>query len=125
MAVSLEYKAFLEDQFERFGSVTIRPMFGGAGIFRDGVMFGLVANETLYLKAGDENRDDFEARGMSPFTYHGKSKPVSMSYYEVPIDVLEDAQDLKAWADKALGTALAAARKKSAKKTPKKKKTGI
>ena len=117
MAVSPEYKAFLEDQFERFGPVTIRPMFGGAGIFRDGVMFGLVAYETLYLKADAENRGDFEARGMGPFTYEGKSKPVSMSYYEVPIDVLEDAQDLKAWADKAFGIALAAARKKPAKKS--------
>lgn len=123
MAVSPEYKEFLQDQFAPFGPVTIRPMFGGAGIFRGGVMFGLIAYETLYLKAGDENRGDFEARGMGPFTYSGKSKPVSMSYYEVPIDVLEDAQDLREWAEKAFAVALAAARKKPAKKPRGKKKS--
>jgi DNA transformation protein len=116
MAVSPDYKAFLKDQFERFGPIAIRPMFGGAGIFRDGVMFGLVAYETLYLKVGDENRNDFDRQGMKPFTYHGKTKPVSLGYYEVPVDILEDPRELQVWAEKAFTVALAAAREKTLKK---------
>ena len=121
MAISADYRAFLQDQFEPFGPVAIRRMFGGAGIFRDGLMFGLVADETLYLKAGDENRGDFERAGMEPFTYEGKSRQVSLGYYEVPAEVLEDAHELRLWAEKAFAVALAAARKKPAKKRRSKK----
>jgi DNA transformation protein len=112
MAISPEYKEFLLDQFEPFGPVTIRRMFGGAGIFRDGLMFALVADDTLYFKVGDENQIDFEDRGMEPFTYLRKSKPASLRYYEVPADVLEDPQELLPWAQKAFTVALSAARKK-------------
>jgi len=112
MAISPEYKEFLLDQFEPFGPVTIRRMFGGAGIFRDGLMFALVADDTLYFKVGDENQIDFEDRGMEPFTYLRKSKPASLRYYEVPADVLEDPQELLPWAQKAFAVALSAAREK-------------
>jgi len=64
MAVSPDYRAYLIDQFEPFGPVAIRRMFGGAGIFRDGLMFGLVADDTLYFKVGDGNQGDFDAQGM-------------------------------------------------------------
>lgn len=110
MAISPEFQAFLHDQLALFGPIGIRRMFGGAGIFRDGLMFGLVVDETLYLKAGDANRGDFERAGMKPFTYMRKSKPASLGYYEVPADVLEDPQDMRDWAEKAFAVALAAAR---------------
>jgi DNA transformation protein len=108
MSISPEFADYLNDQLASFGPMTIRRMFGGAGLFRDGVMFGLIADETLYLKTGDANRADFEAAGMGPFTYTGKSKPVSMSYHEVPADVLEDPDLLSAWAGKAFAVAQAA-----------------
>lgn len=113
MAISSEYKEYLLDQLEPFGSVTIRRMFGGAGIFRDGLMFALVADDTLYFKVGEDSQPDFEDRGMGPFTYLRNSKPASLRYYEVPADVLEDPQELLPWAQKAFDVALSAARKKS------------
>ena len=105
MAVSAEFKTFLQDQLGLFGPIAIRRMFGGAGIFRDGLMFGLVADETLYLKVDDTNRGDFERAGMPPFTYMRKSKPASLGYFEVPADVLEDPQEMRDWAEKAFTVA--------------------
>ncbi len=68
MAVSSEYKAFVAEQLEPLGPVTTRNMFGGAGVYLDGLMFGLIANETLYFKVDDRNRVDYESEGLGPFT---------------------------------------------------------
>jgi DNA transformation protein len=84
MALSANYKAFLEDLFSEFGPVEVRSMFGGAGIFADGVMLGLAADGALYLKADEIFAGEFAAEGKGPFTYQAKGrKPVSMSYWEV------------------------------------------
>lgn len=113
MAASPEFLAFLQDQFERFGSVNIRRMFGGTGLFRDGVMFGIVVRDTLYLKTGDHNRSKFESAGMGSFQYERKGKMVSLGYHEVPVDVLEDGDTLAEWATAAHGIALNAKTRKS------------
>jgi len=123
MSVSPEFTDYLHDQLGSFGAVTIRSMFGGGGLFRDGIMFGLIADETLYLKTRDANRAEFEAAGMGPFTYTGKSKPVSMSYHEVPADVLEDPDLLSDWASKAFAVAHAAKSAASPKRKRRKKTT--
>lgn len=107
MAVSPEFVDYLSDQFARFGPVSVRRMFGGGGVFHQGVMIGLIAEDVLYLKVDGRNRPDFEAAGMGPFTYDGKGKPMQMSYFEAPADVLEDPDDLAAWATKAYEAALA------------------
>ena len=121
MSISPEFVTYLQDQFESFGPVSIRSMFGGAGVFRDNVMFGLIAWETLYLKTGDGNRADYEAAGMEPFTYEGKSKPIAMSYHQVPPDILEDAEALGEWSRKAFDVALAAQKAKPPKRKRRKK----
>ena len=105
MAVSEEYKVFLTDLFAGFGPVTIRAMFGGGGVFHDGLMFGLIADDTLYLKVDDINRADFESEGMGPFTYTGKGKPVSMSYWEVPEATYDDPDLFVEWAREAFAAA--------------------
>jgi DNA transformation protein len=115
MAISPEYREFLEDQFASFGPIAIRRMFGGAGLFRDGLMFALVANDTLYLKVNDSNQADFEERGMGPFTYLRKSKMASLRYFQVPAEILEDPHELKPWAEKAFAVALSAAKSKTSK----------
>ena len=107
MSASPEFIDYLQDQFARFGPVSVRRMFGGGGVFHQGVMIGLIADEVLYLKVDDRNRLDFEAAGMGPFTYDGKGKPMQMSYFELPADVLEDPDDLAVWATKAYDAALA------------------
>jgi DNA transformation protein and related proteins len=89
-----------------------RAMFGGWGIYLDDVFMGLVAYDALYFKVDDGNRADYEAAGVGPFTYTGHAKPIEMSYWEVPSDVIADPDRLQAWATKALA---AARRAKSAK----------
>jgi DNA transformation protein len=103
-----------------FGPVVARPMFGGYGLYMDGLMFGLIANDRLYFKADDGNRQDFEQAGMQPFSYPGKSRPINLSYWEVPPDVMADPLTLADWAGAAREAAL-----RSRKTTkPRKKKTG-
>lgn len=98
MAAEPAFLTFLQDQFERFGGVDVRRMFGGWGLFRDGVMFGIVARDTLFLKTDDRNRSDYESAGMGPFQYERKGKTASLRYHEIPLDVLEDADTLAKWA---------------------------
>jgi len=108
MAASEGFKDFIRDQLAGFGPVTIRNMFGGAGIYADGVMFALVANDVLYLKADERSARAFAAEGMSPFTYHRAGKaPVAMSYWEAPPRLLEEPDELAAWAREAYHIACA------------------
>jgi len=94
---------FVLDQLAGWGEVSVRKMFGGAGLYCDGVMFGLIADDVAYLKVDDSNRDDFVEAGSSAFNpFPEKTKTYSMSYYEIPADVLEDRQLLSHWAERAL-----------------------
>ncbi|MBT8122017.1 MAG: TfoX/Sxy family protein [Gammaproteobacteria bacterium] len=93
-----EFTAYLHEVFTLFGPVNVRKMFGGYGIYHDGVMFGLVADDTLYLKADADSRDQFLARGLGPFEYEKNGKRVAMSYYLAPEEILEDPKAARAWA---------------------------
>jgi len=116
MSLSPAFKDYLLDLFEPVGPLTIRSMFGGDGVFRDGLMFGLVADEVLYLKVDAQNQPAFEEAGSAPFTYEGKGKPVRMSYWECPADVMEDPDAFADWARDAYDAALRGNRKKGKKK---------
>ncbi|NTW60172.1 MAG: TfoX/Sxy family protein [Nitrospirae bacterium] len=98
MPVSPEYLDYLIDQLKAFGQVAAKRMFGGAGLYHQGVFFGLVADDTLYFKVDDANKADYEAAGSGPFRPFGT---YAMGYYEVPADVLEDPDELVLWAKKA------------------------
>jgi DNA transformation protein len=112
MAVSDEFVDYVIDQLAGWGEVSARRMFGGAGLYCDGVMFGLIADDVAYLKVDDSNREDFVKAGSSAFKpYPEKVKSAVMSYYEIPADVLEDSELLGKWAERAL----AVARKKKKK----------
>ena len=112
MAVSEEFLDYVLDQFSAWDEVSARKMFGGAGLYCDGVMFGLIADDIAYLKVDDSNREDFIKAGSSAFSpYPEKTKTYIMSYYEIPADVLEDPEQLGRWAERAL----IAARKKRKK----------
>ncbi len=100
MAISESYKDYVLNQLEQLGYVTVKKMFGGAGIYYDGLIFGLIANDSLYFKVDDSNRSDYEKEGMGPFKPF-EDKAMVMPYYEVPIDVLEDRHVLLEWARKA------------------------
>ena len=74
---------------------------GGAGLYLDGVMFGLIADDTAYLKVDDSNREDFAKAGTLAFKPY-PDKAVSMSYYEIPPEVLENRDELSGWAQRSL-----------------------
>ena len=96
------FKEFVKDLLADFGPITIRHMFGGAGVYADGVMFAILANDVLYLKADAAFARAFEAEGMAPFTYAPRGKPpVAMSYWEVPPRLLEEPDELVTWAREA------------------------
>jgi DNA transformation protein len=88
---------------EPFGPVRAKAIFGGFGIYRHDLMFGLVARDTLYLKADDKSRADFEARGLASFT-HRKRERFSMCYFEAPYEAIDDAGCLSKWAKKIMGS---------------------
>ncbi len=111
MAVSDEYLTYVLDQLGCIGCVESRRMFGGVGIYANGLFFALIADDVLYFKVGDSNRSDYEAAGMEPFRPFA-DKPNVMSYYEVPIEVLENKDRLHEWAQKALKVATAGKDKK-------------
>jgi DNA transformation protein len=105
MSVSPSFSAFVLEQLGRgVPGVRGRSMFGGMGIYAGEWFFGLIADDTLYLKVDDSTRPDFEARGLSPFRPYGEDGEV-MQYFQVPDDLLDDAMELQAWADKAIGVA--------------------
>ena len=116
MPTSDEFLTYIADQFVFFRPVHIRRMFGGSGIFCDGIMFGLIADDTVYLKSGAENLDDFEHENKPPFTYEGKNKPIQMSYHRLADRILEDSEELAQWAQKAFNVARVAKSKKPARK---------
>ena len=110
MPVSDGYNAFVLEQLEPVGFITSKSMFGGVGIYADGLFFALIADDRLYFKVDDTNRPDFEAAGMGAFEPYGDGR--TMQYYEVPVGVLEDADQLKAWAEKAIAVARSAKKKR-------------
>jgi len=116
MGASREFCDHVTDLLSGFGPVAIRRMFGGAGVYRDGVMFALIAYDTLYFKVDDATRPDYERAGMGPFTYEGKSEPVTMSYFQAPPEAMEDGDLLADCARKAYAAAL---RGKARKTKPK------
>lgn len=103
---SSDFAAFIGEQLEPLGEVRVRRMFGGAGLFRDQVMFGLIAGDVLYLKADEATRPAFEAAATQPFRYRRNGRTVEMSYWEVPGHLYDDPDELRAWADAAWRSAV-------------------
>ena len=103
----------ISELFAGCGRVSVRRMFGGAGIFAEGLMIGLVSNGDIFLKADDETSPAFEREGLKPFTYGAKRRRVVMSFWRMPERLLDDADELAQWAKAALGAARRAAAKKN------------
>ncbi len=119
MAASENFVELVKDALSGLGPVSVRRMFGGAGVYADGVMFGLITDDTLYLKADDETKRAFEAEGFEPFGYDGKKRRIVLPYWRAPERLLDDSDEMVAWAR----VALAVARRAAAAK-PKRKKAG-
>ncbi len=120
MTASDGFIELLKDSLRGLGPVSVRRMFGGAGVYADGVMFGLIADDTFYLKADDETRRAFEAEGLAPFVYDGSGRTVAMSYWRIPERLLDDPDEMVGWARTALGVARRKAAAKPKASAPRK-----
>lgn len=106
MPADSDFIAHLLEMLEPIGGVTARRMFGGYGLFRDGLMFGLVADGEFFLKVDDGNRPDFAARDLPPFRYEGREGRVMvMSYCRCPEDALDSPLLMTPWARSAIAAA--------------------
>jgi DNA transformation protein and related proteins len=105
------------EMFSAFGAVDVRRMFGGAGVYADGVMFALAHDDILYLKADDQTRGAFEREGQGAFTYATRGgKRAMMSYWRVPERLYDDPDELALWARDACEAARRARTKKPRKR---------
>jgi DNA transformation protein and related proteins len=101
---------FIREVFTAFGPVTVRRMFGGAGIYSDGNMFALVFDGAIFLKVDQASIPDFEREGSKPFVYTRAKSPgrvgrASLSYWRLPERLYDDPDALAVWAGRALAIA--------------------
>ena len=113
MVASDGFAEFLREQLAPLGRVTMRRMFGKTGVFCDGLMFGMVTDDTLYFRVDDHNRAAFkEAESFPPLNYEKKGRTIDLSFWRAPERLWDEPDELVTWAR----TALAAARRVAAKR---------
>lgn len=92
------------------GAATARRMFGGHGIYLDGMIVGIVVADMLYLKTDEETRPAFVERGLAHFTYPTKKGTIEVTgYYQPPEEALESPAAMRDWIRRALAASLRAA----------------
>jgi len=101
-----EFVDNLKEVFAQFGSVSAKRMFGGYGIYHDNLMFGLVSDGVLYLKADDSSADAFCRKGLQPFEYEKNGTKIKIAYYMAPDEIFDDPEIAKEWAIRAFEAAL-------------------
>ena len=121
MAVQPQYLAYILEQLEALPAVRPNRMFGGIGLYSDGLFFGLIDDDTLFFKTDGTNVEQYRARKMPRFMPFPDRPEAVLGYHQVPADVIEDAEALVAWARKAVSVALGARARKSARPRKKKK----
>jgi DNA transformation protein len=98
-------KSFVLDQLSALPGLRAKAMFGGHGLYQSDRFFGILMEGRLYFKVDDASRAAFVERGMGPFTYEKARRTLAMNYFEVPPDVLENREELLAWANRAVRAA--------------------
>ncbi len=112
-----EFVEYLHEVFIDFGTIRSRKMFGGYGIYHNDLMFGLVADDELFLKTDNDNVGLFEELDLEAFEFHAKEKLIKMSYYRAPEEIYEDPEAAARWANIAFDAALRNHAKKTKSRT--------
>ena len=113
MVASDTFAEFLCEQLAPLGRVTMRRMFGKTGVFCDGLMFGMVAEDTLYFRIDDHNRTVFkEAEVLPPLNYQKGGRTIDLSFWRAPERLLDEPDEFVAWAREALEAARRVAAKR-------------
>jgi DNA transformation protein and related proteins len=121
MVASDGFAEFLREQLAPLGRVAMRRMFGKTGVFCNGLMFGMVTNDTLYFRVDDHNRAVFkEAESASPLNYEKKGRTIDLSFWRVPERLLDEPDELVIWGRAALAAARRVATKRE-RTTPRRK----
>ena len=110
MPVSDGFLTYISEQLSNVALISHRKMFGAIGLYADGIFFAIIHDDELYFKVDDTTKSIYEERGMEPFRPYGDER--SMSYYQVPADVLEDADQLAEWVHDAVEVGRASKRSK-------------
>src|SRR5215467_7618978 len=106
MVASPDFADFLRDQLAPLGHITTRRMFGKTGVFCDGVMLGMVTDNTLYFRVDDGNRAVFkEAEAFPPLNYEKRGQTIDLAFWRAPERLFDEPEELLAWARAALGAA--------------------
>jgi DNA transformation protein len=114
MVASDDFGEFLREQLAPLGRVSMRRMFGKIGVFCDGVMFGMVTDNTLYVRVDDRNRALFkEAEASPPLNYRKQGESIDLAFWRVPERLIDEPDELVDWARAALGAARRVAAKRS------------
>ena len=115
MVASDGFAEFLREQLAPLGRLDMRRMFGKTGVFCNGLMFGMVADDTLYVRVDDQSRTVFkEAEPAPPLNYEKQGRSIDLAFWRVPEHLLDEPDELVTWAR----AALAAARRVAAKREP-------
>ncbi len=112
--MSGEFVDYVVELLGPFGTVGARRMFSGHGVYLDGLMFAIVSEDTLYLKADEMNRIEFEQAGCEIFGYARKGKHARLNFFRAPEDAMESPELMLPWARPAYAAALRANAKKQA-----------
>ena len=120
MVASPEFAEFLQEQLAPLGAVGMRRMFGSTGVFCEGLLIGLIKDNTLYLRVDDLNRAAFkEAEASPPLNYRRAGKLMDLPFLRAPERLFDEPDDLVAWGREALGAAVrVAARRKPKARRP-------
>lgn len=106
MVASDGFAEFLRDQLAPLGRITLRRMFGKTGVFCDGIMFGIVADDTLYFRVDEHNKAAFqEAASAPPLNYAKGGRLIDLSFWAAPERLLDEPDELVSWARVALEAA--------------------
>lgn len=105
-----EFLEFVIGQMGGLGQITARTMFGGHGLYCNGLFIAIVAGEQLYLKADAQSQPRFEAEGLRRFQYEARGKKVQLMYYQAPTEVYDDTRAMTDWGQLALAAAVRARR---------------
>jgi DNA transformation protein len=95
----------LRDLFEPLGPISTRAMFGGHGLYFDGMIIGIIIQDALYLKVDEQTRPRFEAARSAPFVYDMRGKPLPLSYWSLPEEAMDSPQAMQPWARMAIEVA--------------------
>lgn len=100
--------ALLQELWQHWAPVRAKRMFGGYGLFRDDLMFALISDDELFLKADKVSDVYFDKLGLEPFVYHKQGKPVRLSFRQAPAELFDEEDVAREWAQRAWEAALRA-----------------